>query len=88
MTKERPFRKKIRLIFFLICYVVSLQAQDSLNCDSAKSHIVDNTHNIKLSGILIPAAVTGVTALFTDNNWVVARKHDVQAALSQKGKYP
>lgn len=87
MTKERPFRKKIRLIFFLICYVVSLQAQDSLNCDSAKSHIVDNTHNIKLSGILIPAAVTGVTALFTDNNWVVARKHDVQAALSQKGKY-
>lgn len=81
---DRPYKKKIGLIFFLICYVMSLQAQDSLNCDSAKSHTVDNTHNIKLSGILIPAAVTGVTALFTDNNWVVPKTRCAGSSFSER----
>lgn len=65
-------------------YIMSLQDQDSQSCISAKPHTVDNTHNIKVTRILVPIAVTGVTALYVNDNYIITQKYDMQDAFSQK----
>lgn len=70
--------------------IVSLRAhntmQDSLRRTFSERREADDTHGLRLGGVLVPAALVGVSALCVDNGWLKKQRENVQDVLSARGK--
>lgn len=90
MKKDGFFRESIWTVCFLVGCAVSLQArdggQDSLWRTFPEKRFTDDTHGLKFSEVLVPAAVVGVSALCVDNGWLKMQRENVQGVLSAGGK--
>lgn len=66
--------------------IVSLWAQntmqDSLRRAFSERRAADDTHGLRLGGVLVPAALVDVSALCVDNGWLKNRREDIQDVLS------
>lgn len=74
-------------VHFLICGFVPMQAQDSLSCVMLRDTVrVDNTHRLRLSDVAVPVVLTGASAFYVSNGWLVRQRESVQDVLSNKGR--
>jgi len=60
--------------------------QDSLQRTFSEGRSADDTHRLRLGGVLIPAVLVGVSALCVDNGWLKSRRENIQDVLSAGGK--
>lgn len=75
---------KACLLSCLAFSLVPVYAQDRTCLDRCAP---DSIHNLKISEMLVPAAMTGVSALFVGNGWMARQRDCVQDALSARGKH-
>lgn len=77
-------------VALLLAGYLSVQAQDGVADTLYRADTVrisaDNTHRLKLRNVLVPAAVTGFSALCINTKGLVRAKEHVQDALSGNGR--